>query len=142
MTCVAERANWQMCELVTFLIAVFGQARIGFSYSPVKVASGAYTPIMGVERPQHDLVTDMVLELSRLPRFTAYTKITQQEKGSQIAKMQTHKLPDIATPNGEVVAMQNAHKLSKKRDDIEAEIRERQNRWGRGGSAPRTKAAR
>jgi hypothetical protein len=102
---------------------------------PVKVPSGKYDESLRVERPQHDLVTDMVLELTRLPRFTAYAKIIQEEKNKQtvkIYKMQTHPLPDIKNSNGELQAIANAQRLCKTRDQIDEEIRTRQRKWQDG----------
>ena len=108
-------------------------------FDPVKNPSGNYTETLRVERPQHDLVTDMVLELSRLPRFHAAAKIVQQENDRQTVqtyKIQTNPLPKIENPQGEIDAINNAHLTSKEREQIEEEIRARQSRWREGGQSP------
>jgi len=122
-----------------FLIHGFRSAAAELSEKPLKVASGNYTESLRVERPQHDLVTDMVLELSRLPRYTAYAKFVEETNNIQFTrthKIHTLPLPPVKNPNAEAQAVANGHTLCLERDHIEAEIRERQNRWGRGGSPP------
>jgi hypothetical protein len=82
----------------------------------------------------------MELELSRLPRFTAYAKIIQEENDRQTVKthkIETHPLPAIINFVGEWQAIANSQSLWKTRDAIEEEIRARQSRW-QGGSNPPT----
>jgi hypothetical protein len=134
----SSRLIWQCFELFNFITYFIGEEVRILAQEPIKIPSGKYDESLRVERPQHDLVTDMVVELTRLPRFTAYAKIMQEENDEQTVKtqkIQTHPLPAIQNPNGELQAIANAHTLCKGRDDIEVEIRGRQNRW-RGGSNP------
>jgi hypothetical protein len=84
----------------------------------------------------HDMSDEMAQELSQLPRFTAYAKIID-DKTVSTHKMQTLPLPNV---NQEPVAqaITNGHNASKDREAIEAEIKERQDRWrpGSGGFSP------
>jgi hypothetical protein len=107
--------------------------------SPVKIPSGSYNESLRVERPQHDLVTDMVLDLSRLPWIHAYAKIIQQENDKQTVqthKIKTNPLPKIVNRQGEIYAIENGYLACKKREQIEEEIRKRQSRWQDGGQSP------
>jgi hypothetical protein len=87
----------------------------------------------------------MAQELVNLPRFQAYAKLIDERQGRQIVRthqMQTLPLPAMKSPEMEAQAIANGYTLCKKRDDIEAEIRERQSRWGRGPEPPSTRRAR
>jgi hypothetical protein len=105
----------------------------------IKVASGQYIERQVNTYTTQEMTNQMAQELVKLPLFQAYTKIIDQSQGKQIVRthrIQTHPLPAIQSMETEEYAIANGHKLGKKREDIEAEIRERQNRWGRGGSPP------
>ena len=72
--------------------------------------------------------------LTNLPRFTAYAKIIEEKDGEQkvkTAKIQTYPLPKILETAEEDLAMaiENGYVRSKKRSEIEVEIRERQEKW-------------
>jgi hypothetical protein len=122
------RVIWQRGALQLVIAFLFKLVPEALMENPVKIPSTKYDESLRVDRPQHDLVTDMVLELSRLPRFHAYAKITQGEDNG-IYKMHTLALPRVKDLTGELQAIENGYTLCKKRDDISIEIRERQNRW-------------
>ena len=129
---------------VKFMFACIWGAGNYVYHKPINLPSGKYDESLRVERPQHDLVTDMELELSRLPRYEAYAKIIDDIQDKQIVcphRMQTHPLPEITNPDMVDHAIANGHTLGKKREEIEAAIRQRQNRW-RGGSGPSTRRRR
>jgi hypothetical protein len=97
---------------------------------PVKIPSGRYDETLKVERTQQDLITEMGLELSRLPPRTAYIHVLQQRDGIQVvrqAKIQTLTLP---APHGQSLMdaiIERSHTAAyKPREAIETEIRERQ----------------
>jgi hypothetical protein len=134
-----RRGLWQAYEIGVFIAYCFGIGENTLQKEPVKTASSRYDESLRVERPQHDLVTDMELELSRLPRYQAYAKIIDDIQDKQIVRthrIQTHPLPKITNPDMVDRAITNGHTLCKDRDAIEDEIRERQNRWGRGSEPP------
>jgi hypothetical protein len=137
-----SRAYWEIYELGQFVVACFPVGGDCLQKYPVKVLSNKYEESLRVERPQHDLVTDMELELSRLPRYQAYAKIIQEENDRQTVKthrIETHPLPPIINFVGEDQAIINAQSLCKTRDDINVEIRVRQSGWLRGTTPPQTK---
>ena len=77
----------------------------------------------------------MAQELTNLPRFTAYAKIIEEKDGEQkvkTAKIQTYPLPEILerAERDLTMVIGNGYARSKKRSEIEVEIRERQ---GSGG---------
>jgi hypothetical protein len=137
-----HRTMWQVTQIRAFLIMCFGLGGSLLQEEPVKIASNRYEETLRVERPQHDLVTDMELELSRLPRYQAYAKIIDESQDRQLVRthrIQTHPLPERTNMNMEAQAIAKGHLLGKKRDAIEEEIRERQSRWRPGaGKAPQT----
>jgi len=131
------RTIWQFGELSAFTSLFIGNT---LDEDPIKIPSGRYVETLRVERTQQDLNNEMANELSNLPRYQAYVKLIDESGGKQIVRthrMQTHPLPAITDPNGEVQALTNGHSLCKTRIDIEAEIRERQSRWNRGSGPPR-----
>ena len=136
-----RRGFWQTYEIGVFLTHCFLLSGSILQEVPVKVPSNRYEETLRVERPQHDLVTDMELELSRLPRFRAYAKIAQEKDDRQTVqthKIQTNPLPKIEDSQGEIKAIDNAHPSCKERDEIEEEIRARQSPWRDGGQSPPT----
>jgi hypothetical protein len=111
----------------------------------IKVATGQYVERPSHIRQVHDMSDEMAQGLTKLPRYQAYTKLIDESQGNQVVRthqIQTHPLPEITNNNMVDQAIANAHQAGKKREEIEAEIRERQNRGGRGGSAPQTRAPR
>jgi hypothetical protein len=82
-------------------------------------------------RPVHDMTDEMAQELINLPRFTAYAKIIEEKGGEQRVwkgKIQTRPLYK-ETHNSNRVAIDNASVWSLKREAVEAEIRQRQEKW-------------
>lgn len=111
---------------------------------PIKVQSNQYEEELPREKTQGEMVDIMAQELTNLPRFTACAKISQVEKGKQTVATQKIQTPPLVEPlekekaeRDRALAIQNGHIWSKKRDEIEAEIRERQEKWRRA-QAPTT----
>jgi len=115
----------------------------------IKIASGQYVEKQIHVRPVHDMTDEMAQELSNLPRFTAYAKLLQVTENvrtfrertrvftEQIVwkgKIQTLPLPPL-TIESEKYATLLGQNLSKKRTEVEAEIRERQEPWRRVAAA-------
>jgi DNA-binding protein H-NS len=141
----AKRLTWQLAELQRFIYACFYVAPRILAEEPIKEPSRKYEETLRVERTQQDLVNEMALKLSRLPRFTAYAKVIEERNGEQLVhtqEIQTLKPPpvqqSIATIEPRLLAA--SHKLCKERDAIEDEIRQRQDRW-RNRRPPPTAAA-
>jgi hypothetical protein len=137
-----QRVFWQVAQLHVFVGVCLVHTGGILRNEPVKTQSSHYEETLKVERPQHDLVTDMVLELSRLPRFNAYAKLIDESEGRQVVRthrIQTHPLPDIQNLDMVAQAIRIGHRLCKERDEIEAEIRERQARWLRSATTPTTR---
>jgi len=88
------------------------------------------------------MTDEMAQELSNLPRFSAHTKIIKEEGGRQSVwkgKIETYPLSP-ETPIADTlleVCVRNGHKTSTKREDVEKEIRKRQEQW-RWVAAPQT----
>ena len=100
----------------------------------IKVASGQYVEKQVHVRPVHDMTDEMAQELTNLPRFTAYAKIIEEKDGEQkvkTGKIQTYPLPKTLETAEKDLAMtiENGYVRSKKRSEIEVEIRERQEKW-------------
>ena len=128
---------WQNHELFNFISLFLGDNPHILAQDPIKIPSGKYTETLRVERTQQDLNNEMVNELTNLPRFQAYAKVSQEGNNqAAINKMDTYALPDEISPDREEQAIKNAHNLCKTREDIDAEIRERQSRWTRGTTPP------
>jgi hypothetical protein len=137
-----NRFRWQNHELWSFIYLFVGDEPRTLAKEPIKIPSGKYDESLRVERPQHDLVTDTVLAMTRLPRYQANVKIIDENKDTQIVRtrqIQTYPLPKINNTDMVAQAITNGHTLCKKREDIEAEIRERQSRWRGGSGSPRTR---
>jgi hypothetical protein len=141
---VTERIVWQMTELQAFIQWCFVGSPSGLEDEPIKVSSGKYDESLKVERTQQDLINEMAMELSSLPRFTAYAKAIEERKGTQLVwkrRIQTLPLPPERRARGvdsETMALENSHRFCKERDQIEEEIRKRQEPWrnGRGSGQP------
>jgi hypothetical protein len=89
--------------------------------------------------PTQEMINQMAKELTNLPRYQAYIKIIEEIQDEQLVsthRIKTKSLPDITNTHMVSQAISNGHTLGKTRDDIETEIRERQNRWGRGSAPP------
>ena len=84
-------------------------------------------------RPVHDMTDEMAQELANLPRFTAYAKVIQENKGEQTVwkgKIKTLPLPPWQeSPEIESHVIESGHNFCKERTQIEEEIRQRQERW-------------
>jgi hypothetical protein len=102
----------------------------------IKIASGQYVEKQVYVRQVHDMSDEMAQELINLPRFTAYAKVIEEKDGIQSVwkgKIKTLMLPDQIPQAEEDTALvvDFGHQLSKKREEIEKEIRERQEKWRR-----------
>jgi hypothetical protein len=75
------RAGWNFTETLYFLYHCFWVVGDCLDHKPIKVPSGNYDESLRVERPQHDLITDTVLAMTRLPRYQAYVKIIEEIDG-------------------------------------------------------------
>jgi hypothetical protein len=130
---VTERLLWQMGELVVFLDMCLCNAPKVLRESPVKTPSGKYTETLKVERTQQDLINEMAMELASLPQYTAYAKLIAEQNGMQRVlkhKIQTLPLPPVVRgAEIEDALLEKSHVLCQEREAIEAEIRERQDRW-------------
>ena len=87
-----------------------------------------------------EMTNQMAQELTKLPRFIAYARIISEVAGKQIVGnhlMQTLPMPKITNVNMESVAIANGQTLCKLREDIKADIRERQTKWRRGPEPPK-----
>src|SRR4051812_5398313 len=85
-------------------------------------------------RQVHDMSDEMAQELSNLPRFNSYAKIIKEEDGRQsVWKGRAQTLPLFAlNPNNqEDIIIDVSSELCTKREEIEAEIRARQEKWRR-----------
>jgi hypothetical protein len=110
----------------------------------MKVATGNYVEKPYHVRQFHDMSDEMTQELTKLPRFQAYTKLIDESQKKQVVRthrIETHPLPKITNTNMEAQAITNGHTLGKERDAIDEEIRTRQSRW-QGGSSPSTRRRR
>ena len=119
----------------------------------IKVASGQYVEKPVGVRLVSDMTNEMALELANLPRYTAWVKLIQEENGKQIVLKRKIKPLALPKEHGRPLAseiLERSHAtVYKPRDEIEADIREQQERWrrppdsgtspprGRGGPPPR-----
>jgi hypothetical protein len=85
----------------------------------------------------------MAQELANLPRFTAYARVIQERAGKQLVikrKIKPLALPkEHGLPLASEILERSHATVYKARDEIEAEIRQRQERWRRppdSGTAP------
>jgi hypothetical protein len=108
----------------------------------IKIASGQYVEKPVHVRQVHDMTDEMAQELSNLPRFNAYAKIIEEKNGEQTVwkgKMQT--LPPL--PGASRYTESDIQKISYtfclERTEIEAEIRERQDKWRKAQTAKTSK---
>jgi len=86
-----------------------------------------------------EMTNQLAQELVNLPRYQAYTKLIDESGGKQIVrthKTQTLPLADRQNSGNINRAINVAHMVGKQRDEIEAEIRERQSRWRPGPEPP------
>ncbi len=101
----------------------------------IKKPSGQYVEKEVPLRTVADMVNETRGELTNLPLYTAYAKITQAEKGNQrVAKIKTFKLREVgqsvilASIQQEILN-QTYQEYYQKREKIEEKIRERQRAW-------------
>src|SRR5215813_2114634 len=100
----------------------------------IKVPSGHYVEKQINVRQVHDMTDEAAQELINLPRFSAYAKIIEEKTGKQnvwSGKIETYGLPnDLPTAEENIAcAIESGHTVSKKRGEIEEEIRQRQEKW-------------
>ena len=128
---VSQRIGWQLSELQAFIRNCFLIIPYTLAREPIKVQSGRYDESMRFERTQQDLINEKAIELTNLPRFSAYAKVLYENENKQTVwtgKLLTSPLPPEKN-NLEDEATQNGHDLSRKRTDIEEQIKERQEKW-------------
>jgi hypothetical protein len=137
-----DRSHWQTIETQLFVSDCFRKLPRLLAKEPIKVPSGKYEETLRVERTQQDLINEMAMELSSLPRFTANAKVIEERDKTQLVhKQQIQTLPmppvqqSIATIEPRLLAA--SHQLCKERDAIEDEIRQRQDRWRNRQPPPR-----
>jgi hypothetical protein len=111
----------------------------------IRVSSGRYIEKEVPSLKYAEMTHQMEQELMGLPRFTAWAKIAQEKDGKQLVikrKIQTLPLPDVLpdADEGRAVIEGNTKQFYMKRDEIEEEIRSRQERW-RGVGTPVGKPA-
>ena len=105
----------------------------------IKIASGQYVEKHVHVRTVHDMSDEMAQELSRLPRFTAWVNLIEESDGEQLAvqkKIYTLPLTRVTPQITESELLEESHDLCMKRTEIEAEIRQRQEKWRSNGSSP------
>jgi hypothetical protein len=126
---ITERTAWQMIEIQTFIIYVLLTLPLELEKNPVYLPSGQYDISPKREHTQGEMNDIMARELSNLPRFTAYAKITAENQ-TRAQKIRTHPLPDFD------YKYNFGFYSGTDRDYIEEEIRERQVRWTQGSTQP------
>jgi hypothetical protein len=128
---VRNRLIWQLKELQFFISFCFVMAPYALARDPVKVPSGVYDQSLKFERTQQDLINEKAIELSNLPRFSAYAKVLFEKENRQTVwtgKIHTNPLP-AEKNNLEDEAIRNGYSISRKRSEIEEQIRQRQDKW-------------
>jgi hypothetical protein len=125
-----ERVVWQVTEFSDFILHCLRGLPWYLADNPIQIQSAHYEePVR--DKTQGEMVDIMAQELMNLPRFTAYAKIIQErliKQGVFIHKLNTSS-PMKVDRHDLSIATNNGHKMSEKRTDIEAEIRERQKKW-------------
>jgi hypothetical protein len=137
---VTNRLHWQLTEIHFIIQFCFHMMPYYLARYPVKVPSGHYDESLKFERTQQDLVNEKAIELTNLPRFSAYTKVLFEKDNKQTVwtgKIQTKPLSQV-TSDLEAAAIAQGHEICKLRFKIESEIRERQEKWR---SVPQTPTA-
>jgi hypothetical protein len=100
----------------------------------IKIPSGQYVEKQVHVRQVHDMSDEMAQELSNLPRFNAYAKIIKEEGGQQTVwkgRIQTLPLIPQYPNNNTGVIFDFSSDLCTNREEIEQQIRERQEKWRR-----------
>jgi hypothetical protein len=100
----------------------------------IKVVSGQYREKPIHTRPVHDMTDEMAQELASLPRSIAYAKVITEKRGEQTiwkGKIKTLSLPSWheLLLGGDSPITKYSHKFCKTRDQVEKEIRQRQETW-------------
>jgi hypothetical protein len=110
---VTDRMHWQTIEVQLFISDCFRELPRLLAKEPIKVPSGKYEETLRVERTQQDLINETAMELSALPRFTAYAKAIEEQSGTQMVwkrKIQTLPLPSpLRGAESEAIARENGH---------------------------------
>jgi hypothetical protein len=113
------------------------------SLEPIQIQSSQYDEEPKRGKTQGEMTDIMAQELTNLPQFTAYAKVINEQDGRQSVykgKIQTYPIEyaieDMSRKGKRVEEIKSygfitsaMNGLTKKRDDIEAEIRERQKKW-------------
>ena len=98
----------------------------------IKVPSGQYITKQVHVRPVHDMTDEMAQELAKLPRFTAWTTLVDENEGKQTVrqkKIHTLPLPEVTPKTSVTELLKKSYDLCMKRTEIEEEIRKRQEKW-------------
>ena len=133
-----EVVTWQCRELQHFVMYLFRLVPVALIEQPLKIQSGQYEETYRLERTQADLINETAQELMALPRFTAYAKLLHHADDGdrpEVKKCEIETLP-MQTQSARgyhtalmETAIENAHTYGMRRDNIEQEIRKRQDRW-------------
>jgi hypothetical protein len=144
MRLVAERIIWQLTELQNFIIECLRFFPWHIAQNPIQIQSAQYEePVR--DKTQSEMVDIMAQELTNLPQYSAYVKVIDEEDGHQSVykgKIKTYPIDyaieDMSEKGKRIESCKHMMNfrtglagLTKKRDAIEAEIRERQERWRR-----------
>jgi hypothetical protein len=139
-----ERLGWQINEISEFIIYCFQILPNALNKDPIKVQSNQYEEELPREKTQGEMVDIMAQELANLPRFSAYAKvIDEKDEQDCLYKGKIKTLPlrsewegdkrkrriEISKMDIEGIMTIGSYKIIKKREKIEADIRERQERW-------------
>jgi formylglycine-generating enzyme required for sulfatase activity len=106
----------------------------------IKVPSRQYVEKQVNTRAFADMTHEMSQKLAGLPRFSAWAKVLQEQKGEQTVlkrKMKTLPMPPLLDPSDKIFTMLLDYLMNpatytgvvKKRSEIEEEIRQRQEKW-------------
>ena len=130
---ISERIGWQLNEMQGFIVICLRILARQLTSDPIQIQSTQYEePVR--DKTQGEMIDIMAQELSNLPRFQAHTKIIKEEDGKQSVwkgKIQTLPLfPEYPNNNQERI-FNFSSELCTKREEIEAQIRERQEKWRR-----------
>ena len=138
---VEDRLLWQMAEIVYFINYVFRTCPVMLEVYPITIASNDYEETRRRDKTQAEYTNEMEIELSRLPRFTAYTKLIQVRGDMQ--KVYRSKI-ETAPPPPVERDLRNARALAdfcsrdagyiRKRVEISQEIALRREEWRNKGT--------
>jgi len=129
---VGERIAWQLNEIQQFVFLCLRSIPWNLAKNPIQTQSAQYDAEPKREKTQSEMVDIMAQELSNLPRFHAYTKIIKEEGGRQTVwkgLIETNPLFPLNPNNQEKEIADISSELCTKREEIEQQIRGRQEKW-------------